>query len=125
MSDIVRKKRLSKPLRFIRLQLGMREGKGFQDIADECGCSYKTIERDFWEWNNNGGFEKWVTTEFMILHEAEINKEGKNDAYKVMADLKKRFLKERSEVEVKGQPKVVVEIIDNSKNPVSLTSAAT
>ena len=114
MSENVRKKRLNKHLRFSKLQQGMREGKDFQTVADECGCSYKTVERDFWEWNDNGGFEKWVTTELMALHNAELSKEGRNDAYRVVADLKKRLINQKVSVESlslsKHEEKIIIEL---------------
>jgi len=113
MSEIVRKKALKKALRFQKLIEGMRTGKTFGQIAEECQCSYKTIERDFWEWKDNGGFDKWLVTEFMILHDVETQKEDSGQAYRVIADLLKKRLKELSEVEIKGIPHVIVEVLDN------------
>lgn len=99
--------KLKKQLRFLKLIDGMREGKTFQAIADECGCSYHTVERDFWDWKDKGGFDKWLVTEFMILHDAELQKEGRNDAYRVIADLLKKRVKE--EVELQGVAGIVLE----------------
>jgi len=125
MSINVSKKRLKKPLRFIKLIEGMREGKTFGVIAEECNVSLKTIERDFWEWKNNGGFDKWLATEFMLLHDAETQKEGRSDAYRVIADLLKKRLKEQSEVAITGAPRLVVEVVDNTtENTVSASSSA-
>ena len=114
MSEIVRKKALKKALRFQKLIEGMRTGKTFGQIAEECQCSYKTIERDFWEWKDNGGFDKWLVTEFMILHDVETQKEDSGQAYRVIADLLKKRLKELSEVEIKSIPKLIVEVVDNA-----------
>jgi hypothetical protein len=114
MSDNVRKKALKKALRFQKLIEGMRTGKTFGQIAEECQCSYKTIERDFWEWKDNGGFDKWLVTEFMILHDVETQKEDSGQAYRVIADLLKKRLKELSEVEIKSIPKLIVEVVDNA-----------
>ena len=93
---------LSKNKRLTKLIAGMLEGKTFGQIAEECGCSYHTVERDFWEWRDNGGFDKWLQTEFMRLHNQETRKE-EGDAYKVVADLLKKRMKEQIEQTIAGK----------------------
>jgi len=112
MSESVPKKRLKKSQRFIKLVEGMREGKTFFQIAKDCSCSEKTIDRDFKEWKDNGGFNKWLFAEFMLLHEEEINKEKGSQAYRVVADLLKKQLKEQSEMEVKGEASIIIKSWD-------------
>jgi hypothetical protein len=115
-SDVpVKPRKLKKTQRFIKLVEGMRKGIPFTIIAKQCDCSEKTIDRDFLEWKDNGGFDKWLLNEFMILHDDEVQKEVGSQAYKVISELLKKRLKEQSEIEVIGIPKFAVEIIDNSK----------
>jgi len=106
-SENVPPERLRKQLRLIKLIEGMREGKRFSAIASTCGVSEKTIDRDFHEWKENGGFDKWLVTEFMILHDDETQKQEASQAYRVIADLLKKRLKEQ--VEVEGTHKVIIQ----------------
>lgn len=96
-------KRLTAKLRLPKLIEGMKQGLTFDKIAVQCGVSEKTIDRDFAEWKDNGGFDKWLLSEFIRLHDKELSKEEGGDTYKVTADLLKKRLKETSEVTVQGK----------------------
>lgn len=98
MSDIVPPKRLKKSQRLLKLVKGMLSGKTFYQIATDCSCSEKTIDRDFAEWKENGGFDKWLQTEFMRLHGQEIKKE-ESQAYHAVTELLKRRMRENVQVE--------------------------
>lgn len=76
----------------------MLRGKTFLKIAGECRCSEKTIERDFAEWKENGGFDKWLQTEFMRLHGQEVNK-PESQAYHAVTELLKRRMRESVQLE--------------------------
>jgi hypothetical protein len=90
--------RLRKRLRFIKLVEGMLQGKTFNTIAEECHCSEKTIDRDYADWKENGGRDKWLDTEFMRLHGKEVAKLD-SKAYHEIVELLKRRMKESVEVE--------------------------
>lgn len=91
-------KRLRKSQRLLKLVGGMLRGKTFLKIAGECRCSEKTIERDFAEWKENGGFDKWLQTEFMRLHGQEVNK-PESQAYHAVTELLKRRMRESVQLE--------------------------
>jgi hypothetical protein len=76
----------------------MLSGKTFLQIGHDCRCSEKTIERDFAEWKENGGFDKWLQTEFMRLHGQEIGKPD-SQAYHAVTELLKRRMKENVQLE--------------------------
>jgi Zn-dependent peptidase ImmA (M78 family) len=117
MSLNVPQKRLRKRLRIQKLIQGLRKGKLLADVALECGVSEKTIDRDMAEWKDNGGFDKWLLSEFLRLHQKELGKEDGGQSYHTVADLLKKRLKEQQEIIVEGTS-FVVKILDNSKeNP--------
>jgi hypothetical protein len=100
MSLNVPQKRLRKRLRIQKLIQGLRKGTLLADVALECGVSEKTIDRDMAEWKDNGGFDKWLLSEFLRLHENELNKEDGGQSYHTVADLLKKRLKEQQEITV-------------------------
>lgn len=93
---------LRKPLRMQKLITGLRQGITLAAIAEECQCSEKTIDRDFAEWRESGGFDKWLYSEFMRLHSLEISKEDGGQAYRCVADLLKKRLVDRKEIHTEG-----------------------
>lgn len=105
----------TKSLRLPILIEGMQKGLTFKQVAAKCGVTQKTIERDFKNWKDNGGFDQWLLTEFLRLHNQELKKPEGSQAYKVTADLLKKRLKEQSEVTVESGNNFVVRILDNSK----------
>ena len=115
MSLNVPLKRLTKKLRLPILIDGLKHGLDFIQIGKLCGVSEKTIDRDFAEWKENGGFDKWLLSEYMRLHNIEVNKEAGGQSYRTTADLVKKSLREKSEVKLTGGMHDMVEIIDNSK----------
>jgi hypothetical protein len=100
MSLNVPQKRLRKRLRIQKLIQGLRKGSLLADVALECGVSEKTIDRDMAEWKDNGGFDKWLLSEFLRLHEKELCREGGGQSYRTIADLLKKRLKEQQEITV-------------------------
>jgi Zn-dependent peptidase ImmA (M78 family) len=129
MSLNVPQKRLRKRLRIQKLIQGLRKGTLLADVALECGVSEKTIDRDMAEWKDNGGFDKWLLSEFLRLHENELNKEDGGQSYRTVADLLKKRLKEQQEITMQGGNSFVVKILDNSKEnsdgPVQTSPEAT
>jgi hypothetical protein len=59
-----------------------------------------------------------VDAEWWALHN-QIKRDNPEKAHDLLTRLKVKKMKEHSEIEVKGAPKLVVEIIDNSKPEVS------
>ena len=101
--NVLKKQRpLRKPLRMQKLIAGLRQGLTLAAIAEECQCSEKTIDRDFAEWRESGGFDKWLYAEFMRLHSLEISKEDGGQAYRCVADLLKKCLVDRKEIHTEG-----------------------
>jgi predicted DNA-binding transcriptional regulator YafY len=98
MSDNVPFRRLKKSQRLLKLVKGMLSGRTFIQIAKDCRVSEKTIDRDFAEWKENGGFDKWLQTEFMRLHGQEVNK-PESQAYHAVTELLKRRMKENVQLE--------------------------
>jgi DNA-binding transcriptional regulator LsrR (DeoR family) len=129
MSQNVPKKRLKRRLRIQQLIIGLKQGLTLGQIAEKCGVSEKTIDRDMAEWKDNGGFDKWLLSEFLRLHENELCKEGGGQSYHTVADLLKKRLKEQQEIVMQGGNSFVVKILDNSKensdNPVQDAPEAT
>lgn len=80
---------------------GIQEGKTQAEIAVTCGVSRKTIERDFREWRTNGGFEEWLSREWIRLHR-DIKTIEPRDAYREVSSLLGKTLKQKVEAEVKG-----------------------
>lgn len=110
-------RQLNKTIRLQKIIQGIKNGDDYPTIAKTCGCSEKTIDRDMADWRENGGFDKWLLSEFMRLHEQEINKEEGSQAYRTVADLLKKRLKEQQEVTLESGNNFVVRIVDNSKEP--------
>jgi hypothetical protein len=114
MSHNVPRKQPAKSVRLTKIIAGLKKGKLYSELAAECGCSEKTIDRAIADWKDNGCFDKWLLSEFLRLHSKELSKKEGGEAYHTIADLLKKRLKETSEVEMKGET-FKVEIIDNSK----------
>ncbi len=117
MSTNVSHKHLTKSLRIPQIITGLKHGLNPNQIAAKCGVSEKTISRDIAEWKENGGFDQWLLSEFMRLHEQEIGKEEGNQAYRVIADLLKKRLKDQQEIAIDGGNSFTVKIVDNSQTP--------
>jgi len=117
MSKYVRHPRLKQSLRIQQIIIGLKKGLTYAQIAEKCGCNEKTINRDLDNWKDNGGFDKWLLSEFMRLHEQEINKEEGSQAYRTVSDLLKKRLKAQQEVTLESGNSFVVRIVDNSKDP--------
>ncbi len=99
-----------KTMRLGKIIEGLRKGKEIIEIAKECGCSEKTIDRDLSEWKENGGFDKWLLMEFLVLHDKEVGKEEGGQAYRVVADLLKKRLKEQIEQKIDAEGTIKIDI---------------
>lgn len=104
----VKPRALKKSLRLQKLIEGLRQGWSFPQIAEACNCSEKTIDRDFAEWKDNGGFDKWLFSEFLRLHTLELSKEEGGQAYRCVTDLLKKCLVTRQEIHAEGNLKLDV-----------------
>jgi len=101
-------------------------GKSYEEIAAVCGVTCRTINRDIREWKKQGGFEDWLLDEFFRLH-GEVAEGDWQTRYKVVSRLLEKTLKQRVEAEVKNKEgsSFKVEIVDNSKDSIQASSAAT
>lgn len=106
MSEIVISKRPKKAVRLEKIIEGLKDGKTYYQIAQDCGCTERTINRDIVYWKDNGGFDKWLLSEFMRLHAKELSKDDGGLAYRCVSDLLKKRLKE--EVHAEGSLKLDV-----------------
>lgn len=90
----VKPRALKKTLRLQKIIEGLKQGYSFPKIAESCNCSEKTIDRDIAEWRDEGGFDKWLLSEFMKLHTMELTKPDGGQAYRCVSDLLKKRLRE-------------------------------
>ncbi len=54
--------------RLPKIKVGLRKGLNRDQIADLCGVTEKTIDRDMRGWVDSGLFEVWLKEEFVDLH---------------------------------------------------------
>jgi len=76
-------------------------GKSYEEIAEVCGVTHRTINRDIKEWKEKGGFEDWLLDEFFRLHGEEAEGDWKT-RYKVVSRLLEKTLKQKIEADVEG-----------------------
>ncbi len=56
-------------IRLPKIQQGLRQGLTHDQIAENCGVTSRTIERDLDRWYESGEFETWLKAEFVELYE--------------------------------------------------------
>ena len=98
MTKNVRQKKAERQLKIREL---LPLGKTYQEIADVCGVTERTIRRDIKEWQDEGGFEEWLLNEFFRLHGAKGEGDWKT-RYRVVSRLLEKTLKQKIEAEVEG-----------------------
>lgn len=106
-SQILPCKHLTKSIRLQKIIEGLKQGKIISAIAKDCGVSEKTIDKDLAVWRESGGFDQWLLSEFLRLHEA-VGKEDNIQTYKVIADLLKKRLKEQIEQKIESTNKNMI-----------------
>jgi len=87
-----------------RLEILKRElllGSTHEEIAEICGVSRKTIERDIRKWELTGGFEDWIRREFKDLF-VGISETDEPLAFREMSKLAARTMVQKSEAKVEG-----------------------
>lgn len=83
------------------IQKELPKGTTHEEIARLCGVTRRTIERDIAEWRAEGGFERWLQDEFFRLHD-KVRSDDEKTAYKVIARLLERTLKQKVEAQVEA-----------------------
>lgn len=97
-----------------RLELirqAMHDGKTQAEMARICGVSARTVVRDLQAWRESGGFEEWLEQEFLELHQ-QVKVQDPKAAYREIAALKGKTLKQRLEAEVTGAAPIIVRMYD-------------
>jgi hypothetical protein len=80
------------------------------DIAEECGVSRRTIERDISKWKKKGGFDKFLDREFFSLYGKEKLTNPSRALDRIITLMIRRLPENENKPE---QPnKIVVEIVD-------------
>jgi len=124
MSQNVTPKKVARQERVETVALNIFNGiTSFTELAKLLGVNRRTIYRDWRLWIDSHEIDK-VDAEWWALFK-RLKEDNPEKAFDGLTRLKIKQTKELSEIEVKGIPKFVVEIVDNSKNPVPLTSATT
>ena len=84
--------------RLPKIKHGLREGWGYQQIAEYCGLkSSQTIDRDMKAWVESGDFELWLKTEFIELHE-HVRVANPVEAYRNICKIVARMVTRKTEV---------------------------
>lgn len=102
-----------------------RKGIPNREIAAQLGISERLLDKHIRVWKDDGTFDKYLLCEWLIVYDALNEKDDLKTTFQALTQMLMKRMKEQSEIELKGLPKVVVEIIDNSKNPVPPSSATT
>ena len=111
MSENVRPQRLRKTLRKEKIKEMLPHAATHQAIADACGVSVKTIDRDISEWYRSGGMEEWLRKEFFSLHETMKQMDGKEPlAYTTIAQLLGKTLTQKIEAKTEGQQNIIIKV---------------
>jgi Trp repressor protein. len=95
MSENVRSKGLRKPLRLKIIKEQLPYGKTQKEIAEKCGVSLKTIERDVSEWKTSGEFDKWLDLEWFREYQHQTHQER----FRALTRLKEKRMTQRTEYE--------------------------
>jgi len=82
---------------------GLRKGKHIMDIAEECGVTRRTIDRDLKKWEETGGFERWLNAEIFLMYDRVVQDDDNAvEALKILTSLKRRYIKQEMKVETEG-----------------------
>ena len=101
--------RLRKPQRMKKIKEMLPQHATHQAIADACGVSEKTIDRDIGDWYRSGGMEEWLREEFFDLHR-EAKAERTAHAYSIVANLLGKTLTQRIEAKTEGKQTIIVKV---------------
>lgn len=118
MAEMLEKKpfRIPKAKRFEVYIEMKRQGKINSEIADALGISERQLDRHIAEWKENGTLDNWILSEWIITYDTlQEEKGGTKETFKGLTKWLLKRMKEQSEVELKGSPKLMVEIIDNTQ----------
>lgn len=108
--------RLPKTRRFEVYTELKRQGKTNRVIAEAMGISERMLDRHISEWKENGILDNWILSEWMITKAALGQDQGGiKEVFKALTQWLLKRMKQQTELEVKGTPKIQVEIIDNAK----------
>lgn len=90
-----------------------RQGKPNREIADAIGISERQLDRHISKWKDDGTLDKWILAEWIITYDAlQEEKGGLKATFKGLTMWLLKRMKQQSEIEVKGTPKFIVEIVD-------------
>ena len=92
---------LKKAERRLKIQELLPLGTTYEAIAEACGVTRRTINRDIEEWREEGGFEEWLLAEFFRLHSEQRDGDWKT-RYVTIARLLEKTLKQKVQAEVEG-----------------------
>ncbi len=102
--------------RYIKNNVGL---KPIKDIAEDCGVSEKTIDRDISHMKGTGEWHDFIEWEALRLHREVALKEDPMVAYKEFMRLYGKTIPQISHVETDGNISIVVEMWtpDGDKDP--------
>ena len=84
-------------IRLPKIQDGLRKGLTHEQIADICGVTSRTIDRDLSTWLDSGEFETWLKQEFVELYEY-VREANPTIAFKEMARLMGKMVTRKAEI---------------------------
>ena len=78
------------------IKQGLITGLDYDQIAEKCGRTRRTIDRDISSWLESGEFETWIKEEWVRLHQQIIH-DDPTEAYRQVSKLVARMLTRRIE----------------------------
>ncbi len=117
MSEMAEKKPLKAPkYRRFDLWIGYKEdGLTNAEAAAQMGISERQLQRHINIWKEDGTLDNYYLSEWVITKAALRDNEELKTVFQELTKLILKRMKERQELEVKGQPRFIVEVVDNVK----------
>jgi DNA-binding transcriptional regulator LsrR (DeoR family) len=88
-------------IRLPKIQEGLRQGLTHDQIAENCGVTSRTIERDLDSWYESGEFETWLKAEFVELYEY-VRTANPTIAFKELARLMGKMVTRKAEIKTES-----------------------
>ena len=98
--------------RLPKIKAGLLIGKKAYTIAEECGVTEKTIDRDLKKWRQSGDFVDWIKQEWVRLHHVVVT-ENPVEAYRQLTRLLGQTFIRKMEVkkEIKTEHRTDIHIL--------------
>ena len=101
MSQIEKMPKLDPAKRLETIKRELLRGSTHQAVADMCGVSRKTIERDIRAWELSGGYDEWARRMFREQYD-ELRKPEPVVTFKEISKHAQRTMTQRTEARVEG-----------------------